>query len=297
MGYQTNFGWAAYGEAPSPFTPRVCNNRSLPATGPITALTPNRVTCTNQQVVFGVHNPETVVATAVARAIEMVDNTIGELANARQHVCAGEPPAWPLLGDVTADWLKNRLGICIDDISKWTAGTFVNGSVAEVIRRLVRVRDLIASNVMRYVCNDAGCSAGDWAFVFIDPTCKQTAATIIRLCHDFWVPAGGVDPKDHAEFQAQTILHEASHLYHCTSDSRGSSIGVAECLAQFVAATNGGPIDPNFAARCAPTTRCAGKGSGLGAADLSRRLIKVSTVFRPQNAIRLRGRPAVRRRR
>ena len=297
MAYQTNLGWAAYGEAPSPLTPRVCNNRSLPAAGPITALTPNRVTCTNQQVVLGVHDPETVVATAVARAVEMIDNTIGELANARQHVCAGEPPAWPLLGDVTADWLRNRLGICIDDISKWTAGTFVNGSVAEVIRRLVRVRNLIASNVIRYVCNDAGCSAGDWAFVFIDPTCQHTAATIIRLCRSFWVPAAGVDPRDHAEFQAQTILHEASHLYHCTSDLRGSSIGVAECLAQFVAATNGGPIDPNFAARCTPTTRCAGKGSGLGAADPNPRQIKVSTVFRPQNAIRLRGRPAVWRRR
>jgi hypothetical protein len=260
-------------------------------------LTPNRVTCTNQQQVFGIHNPETVVATAVARAIEMIDNTIAELVHARQRVCAGEPPAWPLLGDITADWLRNRLGICIDDIRVWTAGTFVNGSVAEVIRRLVRIRNLIASNVIRYVCNDAACSPGEWAFVLIvNPTaCKVTPATIIHLCRNFWVAGAGVTPTDHAEFQAQTILHEASHLFHCTVDAKGSSIGVAECLAQFVAATNGGPIDPHFAARCVPTTRCASRGSGLGAADSDSREIKVSTVFSPRNAIRLKGRRAVRR--
>jgi hypothetical protein len=39
------------------------------------------------------------------------------------------------------------------------------------------------------------------------------------------------------------ILHEASHLYRCTVDARGSTIDVAECLAQFVAATNGSPLD------------------------------------------------------
>lgn len=293
MAYQTSFGFSGYSEAPSP--PRVCNNRSLPTLNPVTAVTPNRVTCAKQPQVFGIHDPEAVVSAAVARAIEMIDNTIGELVNARQRVCAGEPPAWPLLGDITADWLKNRLGICIDDIRTWTAGTFVNRSVAEVIRRLARVRNLIASNVMRYICSDAGCSPGDWAFVFIDPTCKQTPPTVIRLCHNFWVARDGVSAKDQAEFQAQTILHEASHLFHCTVDARGSSIGVAECLAQFVAATNGSPIDPNFAARCAPTTRCAGAGSGLGAVDPNSRLIKVSTVFNPRNAIRPKGRPAVRR--
>jgi hypothetical protein len=293
MAYEADVGGTTYGEAKLP--PRACDNRGLPTTGPVQRLTPNRVTCAKQQQVFGVANPQAVISAAVARAIEMVDNTIGELVNARKHVCAGEPAAWPLIGDVTADWLRNRLGICIDNITTWTAGTFVNGSVAEVIRRLVRVRDLIASNVIRYVCNDAGCSPGDWAFVFIDPTCKNTPPTIIRLCRAFWVPGHGVDAKTHAEFQAQTILHEASHLVHCTADARGSSIGVAECLAQFVAATNGSPIDPNFAARCARTTRCGGGVHGLGSAGPISRQIKVSTVFTPRNAVRLRGRPAVRR--
>jgi len=135
-------------------------------------------------------------------------------------------------------------------------------------------------------------------YVLIDAKCERTAPTIIRLCRDFWVPAAGVDPNDHAEFQAQTIIHEASHLYHCTADVRGSTIGVAECLAQFVAATNGSPLDPNFATRCAITNRCA-PAAGAGLSGLSRfgaaepgSLRIVKTIFRPQDAIRLKGRPA-----
>ncbi|HEY7182751.1 MAG TPA: M35 family metallo-endopeptidase [Blastocatellia bacterium] len=289
---------AAFGQsAPAALA---CDSRRIPGLATITPFTTNRVygTCAKTGV-FGVTAPGSVISAAVARAIGMLDNTIGELVNARSGVCAGRPPAWPLLGDVTADWLKNRLGVCIDDIRVWTAGTFVNGAVAEVIRRLTRVRNLIASNGVTYVCSGPLCSPGDWAYVLIDPTCKATPASLIRLCHDFWVAGPGVSAGDHAEFQAQTIIHEASHLYHCTADARGTSIGVAECLAQFVAATNGSPIDPNFATRCAVTNRCGAAAapsgtSGFGAAAPGRSLI-LKTAFRPQNAIRLKGRPAARR--
>jgi hypothetical protein len=293
MSYQGYLAGTTYGEAPA--TPRVCSTRGIPASTSITPVTPNRMACAQ---VANVADPGAVITAAVARALEMLDNTIGELINARNAVCRGEPPAWPLIGDITADWLKNRLGVCIDDVRAWTAGTFVNRSVAEVIRRLTRVRNLIASNVIRYICHDGQCSPGDWAFVLIDPTCQQTVPTIIRLCQAFWARGAGVSPGDHAEFQAQTIVHEASHLYHCTEDVRGASIGVAECLAQFVAATNNSPIDPHFASRCATTHRCSGAGAaahapihGFGAAPSSR-LIKVATIFQPRNAIRLKGRPA-----
>jgi hypothetical protein len=248
----------------------------------------------------------------------MLDKTIGELVDARNAVCQGATPAWPLLGDITLDWLNNRLGVCTDDIRAWTAGTFVNRSIAEVIRRLVRVRNLIASNQILYVCHPAPCNPGEtacgpdtWAFTCIDPTCVQTVPTVVRLCRNFWVAAANTDValRNHAEFQAQTIIHEASHLFHCTSDNVGSSIGVAECLAQFVAATNDSPMDPLFADRCARTTRCAvvaaagakrdaGSGAQLGIARVSAvgsKRIVLATVFHPQNAIRLKGRPAVRR--
>jgi hypothetical protein len=280
----------------------VCDNRQIPSRETIRPFTSNKVfgQCAKRGV-FGVTDPAGVISTAVARAVEMLDNTTSELLSARAAVCAGEAPAWPVLGDITADWLRNRLGVCIDDIRVWTAGTLVNRSVAEVIRRLMRVRNLIASNVITYVCNGPLCAQGDWAYVLIDPTCQRTEPTVVRLCRNFWVPASGVDPKDHAEFQAQTIIHEASHLYHCTADARGSTIGVAECLAQFVAATNGSPLDPNFATRCAVTNRCApaaGAGvsgiSGFGATRAGSVRI-VRTSFRPQNAVRLKGRQAARR--
>jgi len=295
MTYPRYFAGAYFGD--TPLTPRTCDNQSIPTLITTKPFTINKVygTCA-KRTPFGVANPGTVIAAAVTRAIEMLDNTINELVNARTAVCAGEAPAWPLLGDITLDWLKNRLGVCIDDIRVWTAGTFVNRSVAEVIRRLTRVRNLIASNVITYVCHGPQCADGDWAYVLIDPTCARTEPTIIRLCRNFWVAAVGVDPKIHAEFQAQTILHEASHLYHCTSDKRGSTIGVSECLAQFVAATNGSPLDPHFEARCAVTNRCAAVPvAGLGAPVPTSGLKIVRTIFQPQNAVRPTGRPAARR--
>jgi len=295
--------------APTPPPPRVCNNRSIPTRGPIRPFTPNRLSCAS--VVFGVADPIGVMRAAVGRALQMLDNTIGELVNARSRVCQGETPAWPLLGDITLCWLRNGLSVNIDDIRVWTAGTFVNRSVAEVIRRLVRIRNLIASNGMRYVCGGrcdpanpaSGCDVDTWAFVCLpDPCPAGTVPAIVHLCRNFWVAAAGVDAKDHAEFQAQTIIHEASHLYYCiTNDFRGRTIGVAECVAQFVAAANDSPLDPNFSGRCVGSARCVPAGaagppgiSGVGPVGPSSMRI-VRTIFRPQDAIRLKGRPAVRR--
>jgi hypothetical protein len=306
-------------EAPPP-TPRTCNSQRIPVKERVQALTAKRVHCP-QGSTFNVANPFGVIKQAVERAIEMLDNTIDELVNARNAVCKGATPAWPLLGDITLCLLKNGLSVNIDDIRSWTAGTFVNRSVAEVIRRLVRVRNLIARNELRYVCGGrcdskdpaSGCIEGDWAFVCIsDPCPSGFTSAIVHLCRSFWLPAvhkgQKVDPKVHAEFQAQTIIHEASHLTHCTEDTdtkRSSfrTIGGAECLSQFVAATNGSPIDPDFAGACAGMKRCFPSSkatvtqheiSGFRfARPGSVRLVR--TRFRPQNAIRLKGRPAVRR--
>ena len=281
-------------------TPRACDNRGIPERGAKRALTARRVACT-QHNAGGVTDPVGVLSKAVARALEMLDNTIGELVNARNAVCAGATPAWPLLGDVTLDWLRNRLGVCVDDIRVWTAGTFVNRSVAEVIRRLVRVRNLIGSNGLRYSCSSPQCKPKYWAFVGVRDAAGNclpgTPQMLIRLCRAFWVPGvrddgTRVNSKDHAEFQAQVIIHEASHLTHCAIDPRGSTIGVAECLRQFVAATNGSPLYRGFEKRCPVTNRCvpaAGAGQprnlGLGfAGPGSVRIVR--TIFRPHNAIR-----------
>src|SRR5256885_740151 len=134
MGYQGNLADARYGGLE--IAPPPCGNQRIPAPDTIKPVTPRKGfgRC-GQAGGFGVANPGVVISTAIARALEMIDNTIGELVNARTRVCQGEAPAWPLLGDITLDWLRNRLSICIDDIRTWTAGTFVNRSVAEVIRR------------------------------------------------------------------------------------------------------------------------------------------------------------------
>jgi len=266
------------------------------------------VACT-QSNAFNVAEPFDVITWAVTRALEMLNNTIRELVNARKAVCAGATPAWPLLGDVTLDWLRNRLGVCVDDIQVWTAGTFVNRSVAEVIRRLVRVRNLIGSNGLRYACGSPDCETNDWAFVRARDAAGNclpgTPQMLIRLCRGFWVPAVRADgkpvpPEIHREFQAQTIIHEASHLTHCNApERRGHTIGVAECLAQFVAATNGSPLDPTFETSCTRTNQCAVAAAarpGVGQGFAGPGSIRINrTIFRPENAIRLKGRPAMRR--
>jgi len=125
-----------------------------------------------------------------------------------------------------------------------------------------------------------------------------TPRMLVRLCRPFWEPAlrddgTPVPPEVHAEFQAQTIIHEASHLTHCTKDQRGHTIGVAECLTLFVAATNGSPLDPFWLRICTTTNRCVAAAAPPGVAELgfagpgSIRIKK--TIFRPQNAIRLKG--------
>jgi hypothetical protein len=316
LGNYSNSEWESKDIPPSKALPtsRACNNQGIPVRTPVKVLTTANVKCTKAQA-FGVTRPFSIVAKAVKRALEMLDNTINELVNARNAVCGGATPAWPLLGDITLCTLKNGLSINIDDIRVWTAGAFENRSIAEVIRRLIRVRNLIASNDIQYFCTGrcdpadptTGCVSGDWAFTCIPNPCPKGAKgidRIIHLCQNFWIPASGVTRRNHSEFQAQTIIHETSHIYHCTTDptaSGGRTIGLAECFSQFVAATNDSPIDPSFAKACIGMSRClpSGKVSEFEISELSfvrsssARIAK--TIFRPQNAIRLKGRPAIKR--
>src|SRR5690242_13447195 len=54
-----------------------------------------------------------------------------------------------------------------------------------------------------------------------------------------------------------SACHAAHRHLHSFPTRRSSDlIGIAECVSQFVAATNGSPIDPDFANACARTTRC-----------------------------------------
>ena len=125
---------------------RKCDYRGIPEREPVRAL--GRVACT-QLSAHNVADPISVLKKARARALNMLDNTVDKLLNARKAVCDGATSA--PLDSIIRCWLKNGLGVNTDDIRVWTAGTFEPvRSVAEVIRRLVRVRNLIGSSRLRY---------------------------------------------------------------------------------------------------------------------------------------------------
>jgi len=326
-----SYGYApyGYGYAPQmtfgqpPPAPLKCPTTGIPTLVTAKEYTPTPKFLMCPSGTYGVSNPGEVIKKAVARAIDMLDYSIADLTTSRARVCAGEPPAWPVLSDVTGIWLKTHLGVCIEDLRVWTAGSLDPiRSVAEVIRRLTNIRNLIASNVTLYICNPAPCNPGDpsvcarpgvWAYTCIDPTCTRTEPTVVRLCALFFRPDG--DPASdefkktmalYPEFQARVIIHETSHLYYCSADTTaekpGFTIGAAECLSQYVAATNGSPIDPGFEGQCGETTVCgpiASSGSvtpamaGFGAVAQARRLIVLTTKFRPKTSVRFTGRKAV----
>jgi peptidoglycan hydrolase-like protein with peptidoglycan-binding domain len=242
--------------APPPvYTPRNCDNDKMPSpSGVNRALTSARVQCPTRA------DAQRILAPVIKKAVEMLNHTIAELTHARDAACRGEPLGWPNLREVTACWLKYKLGVCIDDPATWIAGTFSSGSVAEVIRRLVRPRDLLASNEIVYICDQTCKKPSTIAWTHVANRDKDGQLRCIpgapdrkiHLCPPFWTDA-------QAPFREQTLIHEAVHLTHCAAaEDTGTrvSIGSPECLAQFVAATNLQALDPDFAERCGFTKRC-----------------------------------------
>jgi hypothetical protein len=297
-------------ESPQGRARRRCADPRIPKVEPVRPL--GKVACTQASA----HNnplPLNTLAKARERALEMLNNAVNELVRARSAVCEGATPAWPLVSDATICWLNRGLGVNTDDIRVWTAGSFEPiRSVAEVIRRLIRVRNLIGSSALRYSCASPDCDPEDWAFVRardqVTGKCLPgTPLMLIRLCRGFWVRGTGVPPEVHAEFQAQTIIHEASHLTHCNDKESGHTIAVPECLAQFVAAVNDSWLDSDFVDRCIGTGRCRVPAGGVEvfqretsrpgyARRGSNRTRLLGTAFRPRprNAIRFKDRPALR---
>jgi len=271
-GRRRNRAWTGYADeleyewegAPQPRPPALrplgCRPPNIPtqAAAPATAVpTAGKVQCPDPA--FGVANPLGVIRAAVKRALEMLNNTIGELRDARVRVCRGERD---VLRAVTAHFLRDRLSVCINDKRVWTAGSYDKiNSVAEVIRRLVRVNNEIATNQIRYLCNGPFCDNQTGAYVpglTIDPATgrvncpKGAPREDVVLCQSFF--------QSSLDDQAQMIIHEVSHLTHCTEDLRGSTIGVAYCLASFVAATNGVRVSCFWLQNCPCRAFCPGGG-------------------------------------
>ena len=242
--------------APSPaYTPRNCDNGRFPSPSVVNrALTSARVQCPTRA------DAQRILGPVIKKAVEMLDHTIEELTRARESACRGEPLGYPNLREVTACWLKYKLGVCIDNQAAWTGGPFSSRSVAEVIRRLIRPRDLLASNEIVYVCDPSCQKASTIAWTHVANKDKDrkwhcipgAPDRVIHLCPPFWTDA-------QAPFREQTLIHETVHLTHCAAaEDNGTrvSIGSPECLAQFVAATNLQELDPDFVGRCGFINRC-----------------------------------------
>jgi hypothetical protein len=225
---------------------------------------PKKVRCTGfprDLMPQGVTDLPAYLEKVVERAVEMLTFTIDELTRIQKRVWAGDQPGFPLIGDAFGTSLARRMRINVEDRASWRgAGP---GKAGLVIRWLTRMRDLLASGDLRYECLNKDPDCGQWVAAWVtaplnddilkDP--NRPDFYQIHLCRIFWTPeikgnASPISPKTQLEFQAQVIIHEVSHIYYTTSDFKGVGPGVAECLAQFVAETNGSPANPGLADRC-----------------------------------------------
>lgn len=190
---------------------------------------------------MGTDDPVGVLEAVCQRAVTMLDNTIAELNRIRARVRAGEPAAFPLINDLLARSLENRMLMRVKEPAAWTGKG--PRTAEQIVRWLRNIRKTITGGYLRFTCLAAtNCNPTTWAWVF--PSRYR-----VFLCRRFWNPKPGVDAATHLEYQAQTIIHEVSHIYYVTED-KGRGPGHAECISQFVAEANGSPIDPDFSHFC-----------------------------------------------
>jgi len=219
---------------------------------------PSRVICDpagrDAAIITGdVTDPIAVITAANERAVELLGFAIDTLAEIRKKVVDGAAPAWPTFGDAVGVALRDRLRINPEVRSVWTEPPPGRpGTVAFAMRWLGRIRELLDGGDLWYRCLARSCGPGDdpdtadccdpGSFAYVIP---GDHPFLIRLCMPFW----NASPDD----RALTLIHETSHIYYDTKD-KGGGMGVAECIAQFVADLNGITIDPQFAHACRPPT-------------------------------------------
>jgi hypothetical protein len=214
---------------------------------------PARVSCANLDrslpifTAIGTDDPVAVIEAACQRAVAMLDNTIAEMTRIRGRIGAREPPAFPLIADALSRSLRTRMLMRVDDPNAWTGRG--PRTAEQIIRWLSRIRRTIAGGQLRYLCLSSVrcgprpcCGSGTWAHA-------RAGFLRIGLCRLFWRKRPEIDAATHLEFQAQTIIHEVSHIFYNTEDF-GRGPGSAECITQFVADANNSPIDPKFARQC-----------------------------------------------
>jgi hypothetical protein len=192
---------------------------------------------------IGTTDPVMVIEAACQRAVAMLDNVIRDMGRIRDRVAAGDAPAQALIGADLMWSLQTRMLMKVTQRGAWTGSG--PRTAEQIIRWLSNIRKTLAEGNLRYIClNDTVCNRfgpETWAV-------SQPGREFLILCRRFWHPKTN-DAATHLEFQAQTLIHEVSHIYYDTTDS-GRGPGHAECISQFVTDANGGPIDPDFANFC-----------------------------------------------
>jgi hypothetical protein len=191
---------------------------------------------------IGTTDPVGVLEAVCQRAVAMLDNTIAELTRIRGRVRAGEPPAFPLISDTLGWSLQTRMLMRASDAAAWTGRG--PRTAEQILRWLINIRKTIAGGELRYTCLATGCGPRVVAFTF-------PGHLGIHLCRLFWHVRTGLDAATNRDFQAQTIIHEVSHIFYDTEDS-GRGPGDAYCIAQFVAEANGTPVLPEISGNCGP---------------------------------------------
>jgi hypothetical protein len=172
-------------------------------------------------------------AVATIQAADAVAIDLATRAENRLHdqLAAFGTPGYA--ADATLDAaLMTRFGLALA-----TAGD--RPTIAIVEREIRAVRRFLESGNIFYVCRDAGCDPGDWAFTFVG---EHT----IRLCRPFW-------NAPNANQQGATILHEAMHLWWDQIDDHGHRpLHNAHCFEQLALDVAGlsADITPDFAGAC-----------------------------------------------
>lgn len=239
-------------EAPVPLPPPPPANRMV---------NPAKVSCLSSPYRdailrrIGTNDPAGVLERAVQRAVALLTRAIDDMTEAKRRITAGATPAAAMaaINPVMAWSLRTRMLMHVDERVAWTGTGRRNAGL--IIRWLSNIRKIFASGQMNFTCLWNGMGGTDCFLPAGTPCCTNgiwawSSADRMRidLCLQFWQPGGG-DPATDLDFQAQTLIHEGSHIYYNTEDS-GMGPGHAECISQFVADMSNSPIDINFIGVC-----------------------------------------------
>jgi hypothetical protein len=164
-------------------------------------------------------NPVGAIQAADRRAIELLDDIIGELSGTRRAIRRGAPLAWPTVTDCVSRGLRQQFGLNPNRRRIWTSRG--RRSVYIIIRRLRAARRILHTGWMKYTCLGPrrlrwrSCSGPGCVHTATSETDAFSCAGIYRiwLCRPWW--------NSSLAERALTLIHEALHIYFPHIGDRG----------------------------------------------------------------------------